>query len=1636
MPNSANVDERVVEMRIDNRQFVAGAEKTISILDKLKDALSFKSTKNGFDDIQKSADNVDLSGMAKDIEAIAERFSSMGIVGMSVIKNLTDTVTNFVKSTVKGLTLDPITSGFSKYEEVARSTATILAATRKELDQFGSWGSDIEFATQLDYVKNGLETLTWYADETSAAMTDMVNNIGKFTNAGVRFENAVVEMMGVTNWGYQAGAGKAEQARAMYNLSQALATGSVRLMDWRSIENANMATIEFKETVLETAAEMGALKKQADGTYKTLDGMAVSATNFGETLSKGWFTSGVLEQTLIKYGEYSRRLNAVLTDSGMKQFGITAYDVMEAMNKLSDASQDYSLQDWHADLAEVMGDEVPDIESLTYAYELLTDAEVDLSRRAFLAGQEYRTFGDVLDAVKDAVSSGWMRTFEMIIGDTEEAKQVWTALGDELNDIFAGSAATRNAILSLWKDPNQTKGLGSGIASGRDSLLNALAQLYAGIRTYIDPIVSAFKEMFKIGDTTKDVARKLLDLTYRFEEWTSTIGLSEDAMEGMYVVFHKIFGVVKSALGVFKPVIKVIGTAIGYVKDFIELFFESFATGSFDSAYFMDGLYDIFGGIVDSIGNAWEAVKNFANGLKDIPIVGSVLNGVISIADMIAGLFGKARENVSGIVDSFDGLEGRPVTVLSVIRDLWDKIWDAISNVNISTDKFKELFGKVGEIVSTVYEGIVGDPAAFKERIKNAVLTALGGIKEALQSIKISDVFEGARAGTMMYTAIQFAQFVASFKSAAQKFETIPESITNVFKSLSGAIDAYGKKFKGDYMLKMAAAILAVAGAMWILAKIDQHKFAEVAVTLAFFFVVLGNIAKNMSKMQSQFSNNNKFTVNILPKFAAGLIAIAILLGTVAVSLLAVSSLGWGQIAKGLVAIGVALGLAVITLTYLSKKLDDDINIKAIGKLVAIAMVIKAAGKAMSKLSDMSWGQIISAGVALGIVIAAVSLAMRTMSKMSVGSALGSIAGALSVILVMYTITPLLVGITKMVDKYGTKLLWSFGVLVGIGALLIGFSAIMAKIASKGGLVKGAAALALIGVAFVGFAAALTLSAPAILLLLNGFVNIMERLSEIPDIGWLVLALLGMGAALEIVAVAAGIFGAALLLAGAGMALFGAGLVTAAAAVTLLTVALVPFGAALTEFCNMVAENGSVLIKMVSIIVTGIIAAIAAARLKIAWTTVLIILTVIEVVHEYGPQILSVLATVLEDALKFLITLIPMIIKFVIMAIVLVIDGAANAIRDNSGAIVSAIENLVSAIIELFLKVVIQMVGDAFGSLWGLIGRLFGMSQDDVNAITSEIHRGAQMLGDAAATTVNNAFGGAEREASGGATAVIDSFSEGLTDGVPIIDGALGQVMDGVTEKITSGAEESGSEGGESLITSFVGGVDNTEAMTAMTNLATQYGGVFDMTGNAETMGENFAIGNANGLLARKEEVGGVYANVAAYAANRWASAQQIASPSKLAFKYGGFWTQGIVNGLEDGAPDVFNANETLAIKMVDAMRDALATVQTLTEQDFDLHPTITPVVDMSGVDSAANSVNGMFSSNANNRMAAIGRNMTGLESVARDMRDLSEARANITQDRYEINIYTQPGMDEELIADAVLYRLSNGIVRKGAALG
>lgn len=1648
MPNNANVDERVVEMRIDNRQFVSGAEKTIGILDKLKSALNFKNAGDGFNDVQRAADKVDLSGIAKDLDTLTSRFSTMGIAGMRVIQNLTDSITGFATNMIKGLTIAPISEGFQKYEEIARYTATIMGATRTEE---GMWGDGKRYATQLEYVEAGLEQLTWYADQTSAAMTDMVSNVSKFTNAGVEFEQAVVQMQGVTNWGYQAGADKAEQARAMYNLSQAIAQGSVKLMDWKSITNANMATIEFKQTVLDTAAKAGTLKKSFDkagnAIYKTLKGTEVNVRNFDQTLSEGWFSGNVLQNTLKTYGQYSADLYNILHDTRMEDFGIDVFKLMDMVEAIQ--AGDESLESWHDSLVAVMGDAAPTVKDLSYAFERLTSKENELSKRAFEAGFEYKTFADAIDATKDAVSTGWMKTFQLVIGNSEEAKEVWSAIGEELLKIFSTSGNTRNAILGFWKDTSKFGKGYSDLVSGYVSLRTALANLYQGVKSWIAPIVDAFRQVFTFfnPDYIEESAFALLDITYRFEEWTSKIALSTDACTGLTVVFEKVFGLVKSALGLFKPFFKVIGVGLGYLKDFVELFFSSFASGSFDSEYFLGGFNNLFGDIIDRVKGAWAALIGFLDEFKSKPAVAKTLDFIVSSFDKIKSFLSFGKQGTSGALEKMTDAVGKftsakdPTTVFEKIAAFWDSIVSKIKIAIGDTDKFRELFGKVGEIVSTVFEGIVGDPEAFKERIKQMASKAIQGLKEALSEIKLSDIFEGAKTGTMLYIALQFAQFVTSFKKAATEFKSIPEAITGTFDSLKKAIDAYGNQYKADNLLKMAGAILAVAGAMWILSKIDPHQFALIAMTLAGFFLILSHISDNLSQSGKQLSNNKKIVVNVLPKFAAGLIAIAILLIAAASSIAILSKIATPDIWKAFLAIVAIMALAVTSLVILSKKMEKDVDIKAIGKMVTIALVIRTASKAMARLKDMDTEKIIVAAFGFAMIIAAIALALYTMKENSVGSGVGAILGLSAIISAMYFTVLLLLGVVKMVEKYGTKIAWALGVMAVIAALIVGVMFAVSKIGQKGGSWKGAAILALMGVAFITFAAALAIAVPVILAMLTGLVGLMIMLED-RDAGKMwkgVFVLIGLSVALVALSAAAAVFAIAAVLIAAAMAIFGAGFIAAATAVGILTVALVPFGYALVEFCNVVAENGKVLVSMVAVIITAILGAIIASKAKIGLTIVMVILTVIAVIHQFGPQILTIVGAIITDLLSFILTLVPMIVDFILLTLIMIFNSAADGIRTNSGAIISAIENLLSAIIELVIKAFLQMAGDVLGGLWTLVAGLIGMDSEDVNKVGDSINGAFEKFGDNVADGVNHAFGGAKRDVGTTAEDLITEFKDKFSNGKEDVAGAVEDVVGGVTEMVKPAITDAGTSMGTGLTAAIPDGI-NTESLNlnkAMDSIV----GVMDRSEDTATLGNNFSVSYINNIYGTNGTNHGQEAYDAAYwltnsAVRGGADGQDSHSPSKMAAKLGSFFVEGYVEGISANVDTAYSTAESLAIKMGEALRNALATVQTLADEDFDLHPRITPVVDMTDVNNAVGTVNGLLSSGTTARMSQIGRNMANLDEAASTMSALSEARANVSQDVYEVNIYPQPGMDEEMIADAVIVRLNSGLVRKGVALG
>ena len=108
---SKTIDQKVVEMRFDNAQFEKNVSTSMSTLDKLKQSLNFDGAAKSFENIDRAANNVSFDKIASGVEALQNRFSTMGIVGMRVIGNMTDTMIGFVKKGINFVTDSVIQGG-------------------------------------------------------------------------------------------------------------------------------------------------------------------------------------------------------------------------------------------------------------------------------------------------------------------------------------------------------------------------------------------------------------------------------------------------------------------------------------------------------------------------------------------------------------------------------------------------------------------------------------------------------------------------------------------------------------------------------------------------------------------------------------------------------------------------------------------------------------------------------------------------------------------------------------------------------------------------------------------------------------------------------------------------------------------------------------------------------------------------------------------------------------------------------------------------------------------------------------------------------------------------------------------------------------------------------------------------------------------------------------------------------------------------------------------------------------------------------------------------------------------------------------------------------------------------------------
>ena len=385
---SQEVDERVVEMRFDNAQFEKNVHETMRSLEKLHDSLQLDGAEKGFEKISDASAKVDFDEMQCALENLSGKFSAVEVMGVAALSHITRQAVDAGEKLVKSLSLDQVTSGWNKYAQKTASVQTIMNATGKSIAKVNGY----------------LDKLMWFSDETSYGFTDMTSALSTLTAAGGDIEKMIPMIMGMANATAYAGKGAAEFQRVIYNLAQSYGTGAIQLIDWKSVEQAGVASQQLKQLLIDTGVSLGKIK-EGDVTTGTFD----------NSLQKKWADKEVMEAAFGKYAEFS-----------------------EAVKKMVDANPGM--------LA-------------TQAIDALADQYDDVAVKAFKAAQEAKSFSEAVDATKDAVSSGWMETFDILFGNYEEAKGFWSDLAEEFWNMFAGGAAGRNNWLK------------SAFDSGLDQLL-------------------------------------------------------------------------------------------------------------------------------------------------------------------------------------------------------------------------------------------------------------------------------------------------------------------------------------------------------------------------------------------------------------------------------------------------------------------------------------------------------------------------------------------------------------------------------------------------------------------------------------------------------------------------------------------------------------------------------------------------------------------------------------------------------------------------------------------------------------------------------------------------------------------------------------------------------------------------------------------------------------------------------------------------------------------------------------------------------------------------------------------------------------------------------------------------------------
>lgn len=1336
---SKEVDERVVEMRFNNALFENKVQQTMRSLTALNEKLMFKGAEKGFEKVSDASEKVKFNALLNALDNLSQKFSAVEVIGVTALMRITNQAVDAGERLVKALSLDPIISGFQEYETQINAVQTILANTSSK-------------GTTLDQVNAALDELNHYADLTIYNFTEMTRNIGTFTAAGVDLNTSVSAIKGIANLAAVSGSTSQQASTVMYQFSQALASGTVKLQDWNSVVNAGMGGQVFQDALKETARVHGI----------AIDSMIKKEGSFRETLSKGWLTSSILTETLQKF-------TGDLNEETLKSIGYTDEQIKKIM---------------------------------------------EMGKTANDAATKVKTFSQLKDTLTEALQSGWTQTWQTIIGDFEEAKELFTRFSDVFSDLINKSSEARNTVLAGglntgWQqlstalgdsadfysqmlekvmlangsisqkqiddagsfvkalqqggvsaeqlqnglkesykqlsvlgalsddalkakklDPAQVRSLAKsfeevnqkvadgsldldiyskkiGELSGREHLIESIWNVFEALEKVVEPVARAWQKIF-----SPITADQIYNIAKSIDEFTAKLSISDETADKIERTFSGIFAV----LNVWKNVLLTVGKVLGEV---------------------FNAVSPLAGGFLSITASLGDCLVEMANAVNNSKTFKTTLDG-------IHWIIGKVSEGMQTFAGVLTDVSNNVSVVFDPLKTLGEWFENFISFI---TPKLKWLADKIGEIFEELGSGASG---AFGNLNGNA----LWGF---------------ANAGMIAGLIAGIKGFLEAFKDIGSTVKDTIGGVAELLNKLGEAVTAWKNNKNAETLKTISTAVAILAGSLVVLSMVKPERlaastgamialFAELLVALAIY----DEIAKKTKKVGKGTSS--------MVVMAAGVLILTS-------ALKKISEIETEKLLTSVIALGAVMAELVAAQVAISKWAKD--GAKHAMSMLAMAAAVRVLAEAVEQLADLGWDGIekgliavagllaevaafsglsnfggLTAGKAVGILILAAALSVleksvSAFSKMPVDElqngigVLGAILGEIAVFSMLSNPAEHVLSTATALTILSGGLLILSNALANLGGMTLGQIGV-ALAAMAGGLIEMGVALTLVKGSLGSATSFLIMS-----VVLNALVSPLKSLGEmsLEEIGH---GLLAVGGALGIFAIAVGT-----------MSLAGPIVIAVSAALSLLAGSFALLLGTMAAVSLMPLRMEALVVALgtlgsaIGVFIAGVIAGLGTAAGSIAIAIAEIIVAVCNAIAQAVPAIGNALAQLIvaicnvivqcsEPIGQALFTLGTVVIQTIIDLIAWAWDGGGEG-GGIKGALSELLGNIVAWLSEHLNPI------NLFGGLLGTISGFFGkigeyMSQGLANGLNTGAsvqiaNNGVQTLCNKVKDFFRNAFG-------------------------------------------------------------------------------------------------------------------------------------------------------------------------------------------------------------------------------------------------------------------------------------------------------